>query len=126
MNADGHDPCGADETEATDTAIAERLRTCSAADVCTLIISRLDAAPIGGQAGIIYTYGARPGDIELVPPPTRTTIVLAAAGAARWFEVAVREIDPAHPDLRALVLDPEIMTALSHRANVSPPPGPFG
>jgi hypothetical protein len=73
-----------------------------------------------------YTYGARSGDIELVPPPTRTTIVLAAAGAARWFEVAVREVDPIHPELPALMLDPEIMTALCQRANLSPPPGPFG
>jgi hypothetical protein len=78
----------------------------------------MDAAPIGETTGAVYTYGARPGDIELLPSPTRTTIVVAAGDAARWFEIAVREVDPANPDLPGLSLDPEIVAELSRRANL--------
>lgn len=90
------------------------------AGVCRLIVARLDGArsidwPPGAR---VYTYGSR--DAKLVPPPTRTTILVARGAAQRWFDVSVCEVYPS-ADPAALLFDPEIIAALSKRAGNPPP-----
>ncbi|GDY29197.1 hypothetical protein [Gandjariella thermophila] len=91
------------------------------ADVCGLIIARMDGArsvdwPPGAR---VYTYGSRPGDAVLVPPPTRTTILVARGAAQRWFDVSVSEVYPSADP--AALFDAEIIAALSKRAGNPPP-----
>jgi hypothetical protein len=69
---------------------------------------------------MVYTYGARPGDVTLVPLPTRTTILVARGTERRWFDVSVCEVYPS-ADPAGLLFDPEIISALSKRAGNLPP-----
>jgi hypothetical protein len=82
-----------------------------AAELCALAIARLDNAVNGRWR--TCTYGARPGDAELVPPPTRTVLLVSDRTGGRWFELALRELDPEVVDV---LYDPEILAELRHRA----------
>jgi hypothetical protein len=79
-----------------------------AASICALIVSKID----GGE---IYTYGSHPGDAILVPPPTRTMILVVDCDWPRWFDITVRETSPER-DPTGLFFDPEIMAVLTRRA----------
>jgi hypothetical protein len=68
----------------------------------------------------VYTYGFRPGDARQIPPPTRTTVLVARGTEQRWFDVSVCEVYPS-ADPAALLFDSEIIATLSKRAgNPSP------
>lgn len=98
----------------------------TAARICALIVATLDGVALPEQpTSLLYTYGARANDIQLVPSPTRTTILLDGLAGRRWFDITVREIRPTDDPAVAMLYDPEILAALIHRAGY-PPDTPSG
>ena len=82
-----------------------------AAGVCALAIDRLDNAVVGRRR--VHTYGSHPEDAELVPPPTRTVLLVTDDDGGHWYELVVRQLSP---DLVTAICDPEILATLRHRA----------
>jgi hypothetical protein len=80
-----------------------------AADICTLIISKING-------GDIHTYGSEPEDTILIPSPTRTVTLVTDCEWPRWFEITVTEVNPKN-DRTGLRFDPEILSALVNRAD---------
>lgn len=93
----------------------------SAGDLCRLIISRVDG--VGSTdwlGGSVYAYGAGPNDAVLAGMEHTTTVLVVSQDEPRWFQLEIREFDPAQRT--AMNLDYDVVQALAQRAGVTPPP----
>ncbi|EWM15253.1 hypothetical protein [Kutzneria sp. 744] len=92
----------------------------SAADLCRLVVSRIDG--VGSTewlGGSVYAYGAGPNDAILADGEHATTVLVTHGGRQRWFKVSVEEFFL--EQVSVLSLDHDVMVSLARRAGVSRP-----
>lgn len=93
----------------------------NAAELCRLIISRIDG--VGSTewlGGSVYAYGAGPNDAILAGLEHTTTILVVGQDGPRWFQLDVQEFDPSRETI--VTMDYDVLRALARRAGPTPPP----